>query len=90
MKKFPQVLINIRIREKINFEDIESIREAIDDANAKLKDKGRLFLRYSGTEPLARVMVEAEDETLMNEVADELAALIKKELGVEPEGVPSV
>lgn len=89
MKKFPQVLINIRVREKINFEDIDSIRQAIDDANAKLKDKGRLFLRYSGTEPLARVMVEAEDEALMNEIADELAALIKKELGVEPEGVVS-
>ncbi|MFC1514971.1 phosphoglucosamine mutase [Candidatus Omnitrophota bacterium] len=87
MKKFPQILINIRVKEKIAFEDIESINQAIDDANAKLKDKGRLFLRYSGTEPLARIMVEAEDENLMNEVADDLASLIKQELGVQPDGV---
>ena len=48
----------------------------------RLSGKGRINIRYSGTEPISRVMVEGEDDTLINEIASELAHTIEKELGV--------
>jgi len=81
MKKFPQVLVNVKVKEKIPFSDLPSVYEHLDYFNNKLKDKGRILLRYSGTENLARVMVEGRDDKLINEIASSLAETIKKEIG---------
>ncbi len=84
-KKMPQILVNVKVKEKKPFDSIPSVWEAISDSNTRLKDKGRLLLRYSGTEPLARIMVEGEDENSIAEIAHSLAARIKEEIGAEPE-----
>ncbi len=78
---YPQELINIRVREKTPFGKIAKIKSAVDAAEKKLGDTGRVLLRYSGTEPKARVMVECEDETLCKSIAEELADLVRQELG---------
>ena len=79
--RFPQVLMNIRVREKIPFNELPTVQEKVHRLEAELGDRGRLLLRYSGTEPLARVMIEGEDEQQVHKSAEELAALIKAEIG---------
>lgn len=79
--QFPQKLINIPVREKKNFDDVEDIAKVKRDTEKRLESRGRLVLRYSGTEMLARVMVEADDEGMANELATELAEAIRKHLG---------
>lgn len=77
---FPQVLKNAKVERKPDFESIEPIQKALKDVEAKMGEKGRVVLRYSGTEPLCRVMVEGEDEALVNQVSDQLMEVVKKEL----------
>lgn len=72
VKRFPQVLLNARVREKIPFEDIPGLREAEAACKEKLGARSRILLRYSGTEKLARVMVEGEDEQAVHESARRL------------------
>jgi len=76
MKKYPQVLINIRTEIKFNLEGNDVIKKAVETVEKKLGDKGRVLLRASGTEPLIRVMVEGinEDEVLKyaNQLANEV------------------
>ncbi|MCK4810142.1 MAG: phosphoglucosamine mutase [Candidatus Omnitrophica bacterium] len=84
-KKMPQILLNVKVKEKKPFESIPSVWGAICDSNTRLKDNGRLLVRYSGTEPLARIMVEGKDQGLITEIAQSLAARIKGEIGIEPE-----
>lgn len=79
--RYPQVLINVRVREKIPFEDIPVVRQKAKDVENFLGDSGRLLLRYSGTESLARVMIEGENEEEVNSLADELAAVIRNQIG---------
>lgn len=79
--RFPQRMINIPVREKKDFDDVDEIAKAKHDIEQRLESRGRLVLRYSGTEMLARVMVEADDEGMANELAEELADVIKKHLG---------
>jgi len=81
--RFPQILVNIRVREKIPFEDLPKVQTKAREIEAAMGDRGRLLLRYSGTEPLARVMVEGEDGTLVKSVAEDLARVIEAEIGVE-------
>ncbi len=78
---FPQVLKNITVKEKIAFENIKPLQDALKASQEKLKDRGRIIIRYSGTEPLARVMVEADNIKMVNEICNELVAIIKKEIG---------
>lgn len=73
MKKYPQVLINIRTEIKVKLDEIESIKKAVEAVEKKLGDKGRVLLRSSGTEPLVRVMVEGVDEDDVNKYANQLA-----------------
>lgn len=80
VKLFPQVIKNVKVKNKPPFETIPSIQNALRAAHEKLGEKGRILLRYSGTETLARVMVEAEDDKLVEEIADKLVDVIKKEL----------
>jgi phosphoglucosamine mutase len=82
LKVFPQVIINIKVREKKPLASIPSIAKIIEAAEQELKDSGRVVIRYSGTEPLARVMIEAESQEAMHRHADAIADAIRKELGV--------
>ena len=82
LKVFPQVIVNVKVREKKLLAAIPSVAEAIRAAEEELKDSGRVVIRYSGTEPLARVMIEAESEEAMRRHADAIAAAIRAELGV--------
>jgi phosphoglucosamine mutase len=81
--RFPQILLNVRVREKIPFEALPKVQEQAREVQASMGDRGRLLLRYSGTEPLARVMIEGEDEAKVQAEASSLAALIKAEIGVD-------
>jgi phosphoglucosamine mutase len=82
LKVFPQKIQNIRVREKIPFAQIPSVQAAIDAAEHELNGKGRVVVRYSGTEALARVMVEAESQEKMQSLTATISAEIQKALGV--------
>ena len=82
LKVFPQVIVNVKVREKKPLDTIPSVCAAIAAAEAALAESGRVVIRYSGTEALARVMIEAESEPLMRHHADTIANAIRLELGV--------
>ena len=82
LKVFPQVIVNVKVREKKPLESIPAVAQAIRAAEDELKDTGRVVIRYSGTEALARVMIEAESEEAMHRHAEAIAGAIGKELGV--------
>jgi len=82
LKVFPQVILNVKVREKKPLEGIPTVAAAIRAAEAELADTGRVVIRYSGTEALARVMIEAESEPLMRHHADTIAAAIRTEIGI--------
>jgi phosphoglucosamine mutase len=79
--RYPQVLVNVRVREKLPFEEVPAIACAARETESALGDEGRLLLRYSGTEPLARVMIEGQRQDEIERLADALAAVIKEHLG---------
>ena len=79
---YPQVLLNVRVEQKKDISEIPKIEKQIRMNEKRLNGKGRINIRYSGTEPISRVMVEGEDDTLINEIAQELAQTIQNELGV--------
>ena len=81
LKVFPQVIVNVKVREKKPLESIPAVMARIHEAESELKDTGRVVIRYSGTEALARVMIEAESEEAMRRHADAVAAAIRAELG---------
>src|SRR5579872_6990050 len=81
LKVFPQKIQSVRVREKIPFAQVPAIEAAITSAEKELDGKGRVVVRYSGTEALARVMVEAESETKMQSLTAAIAAEIQKALG---------
>jgi phosphoglucosamine mutase len=78
---FPQILNSFEIREKKPFEQIPGLAELVRESEEILGDKGRINLRYSGTELLARVMVEGEDETLINGIASRVSSVISENIG---------
>jgi phosphoglucosamine mutase len=80
--RYPQTLVNIRVRERIPFASLPAVQEKAHEIEGALGDRGRLLLRYSGTEALARVMIEGENEQQVHALADELAKIIKNEMGV--------
>src|SRR5579864_850134 len=82
LKGFPQKIQNVRVREKVPFAQVPAIQAAITSAEKELDGKGRVVVRYSGTEALARVMVEAESETKMQSLTAAIATEIQKALGV--------
>ena len=81
LKVFPQRIQNIRVREKIPFDQVPDVKRAIEAAQNELDGNGRVVVRYSGTETLARVMVEAESEEKMNALVENISGAIKKSLG---------
>ncbi len=81
MKDYPQVLLNVRVREKRPLDRLPLVTGTLEDVRKSLGRRGRVFVRYSGTEPVARVTVEGEDEDVIKGLAQRLADVIKKELG---------
>ena len=79
--RFPQKLVNVRVREKPDLSTIPAVAAKCREIESALGDAGRLLLRYSGTEPKCRVMIEARDGALCERLCDELAGLIQAELG---------
>ena len=69
------------VREKVPLTDVPDVQRAIQSAERELDGNGRVIVRYSGTEPLARVMVEAESEEKMQRIADMIASSIKTAIG---------
>jgi phosphoglucosamine mutase len=82
LRVFPQVIVNVRVREKRPLEQIPAVVESIQQAETDLHGNGRVVVRYSGTEALARVMIEAESEQQMREHAERIAQAIRVEIGV--------
>ena len=83
LKVFPQVIVNVKVREKKPLGSIPTVTQAIRAAEEELSDAGRVVVRYSGTEALARVMIEAESEEAMKWHAQAIAAAIRAELGID-------
>lgn len=81
LKVYPQVIVNVHVREKKPLADIASVTEAITNAESELADSGRVVVRYSGTEKLARVMIEAESEEAMRRHAEAIASAIRNAIG---------
>lgn len=80
-ERFPQLIENVRVREKVPFEGLPAVVEARRRVEEELARSGRLVLRYSGTEPLARIMIEGRDRGRIETLAEELAAVIATEIG---------
>jgi phosphoglucosamine mutase len=81
LKVLPQKIQNVRVREKVPFAQVPEVKAAIEAAERELDGNGRVVVRYSGTEALARVMVEAESEERMQALTAGIARAIQKELG---------
>jgi phosphoglucosamine mutase len=81
LQVFPQTIKNVRVREKVPLEQVPEVADAIRHAESELNDNGRIVVRYSGTEALARVMVEAADENKVRLLADRVADAIQRALG---------
>ena len=77
---YPQEMINVPLRQR-GVVDSEKIQRAVVDAEARLADRGRVLLRPSGTEPLVRVMVEGQDAEEVAAVVEELAQVVRQEVG---------
>ena len=82
LKVFPQVIVNVRVRDKQPLEEIPEVSKRIQEAETALKGNGRVVVRYSGTEALARVMIEAESREEMERHAERIAQAIRSTLGV--------
>lgn len=80
-ESFPQILVNVAVKVKQPFAEVPDIQRASQNIEAKLGSRGRLLLRYSGTESLARVMIEGENQLEIEKQAGELAEVIQKSLG---------
>jgi phosphoglucosamine mutase len=77
---YPQVLLNVKVAAKPPIAEVPAIVEAIERVEKELGDKGRILLRYSGTESMLRVMVEGESKERVQSLADELAGIVQKAL----------
>jgi phosphoglucosamine mutase len=83
MKPLPQVLYNVEVKEKRDLSEIPEIKRRIREIEKSLGQSGRILIRYSGTEPLLRIMVEGEDETKLHRFAQDLVEMVKKHIGKE-------
>ncbi|HEV8366963.1 MAG TPA: phosphoglucosamine mutase [Pyrinomonadaceae bacterium] len=81
-RQYPQVLLNVRVREKVAFSDLPAVQRAVKEVEERLSQNGRLLLRYSGTEPLARVMIEGANQSDIETYAERIAKEIRQEIGV--------
>jgi phosphoglucosamine mutase len=82
VKLLPQVLVNVRVRARKNLEEIPAFQKALRARQHSLNGVGRLLVRYSGTEPVVRIMVEGEDKAMVESIAAELAEILRGEIGL--------
>jgi phosphoglucosamine mutase len=80
-KRYPQILMNVRVRQKVPFRELVSVQAEVRKVEELLSQQGRLLLRYSGTEPLARVMIEGENQAEIDDYAARIARAIEREIG---------
>lgn len=80
MRRYPQVLENVRVADKGLLSASSEVHDAVRDAEAELGENGRVLVRASGTEPLVRVMVEAVDAETAREIVDRIAAVVRREM----------
>ena len=78
---FPQLLVNVRVKQRRPLEELPTVKALIAQAEAELQESGRVLVRFSGTEPLARVMVEGPTQDRVNFWAHGIADAIRAELG---------
>ena len=81
MSAIPQVLLGVKVKERRDLSTLSHLQGAIQDCEAKLNGTGRVLVRYSGTEPLVRVMVEGQDDATIRQMADDLVGIVKTEIG---------
>jgi phosphoglucosamine mutase len=81
MEPLPQVQYTVEVKEKKNLSEFPEIEKRIKEIEKSLASSGRILIRYSGTEPLLRIMVEGEDETKLHQIAQDLVELVKKHIG---------
>jgi phosphoglucosamine mutase len=81
MTAVPQVLVNVKVSHKPSLDTVPDLEEAIRACERRMNGSGRVLVRYSGTEPLLRIMVEGERDALIHEVADQLAQVVRTHLG---------
>ena len=81
MRTYPQVLVNVRVKEKRDLASVPEIAKRVADIEKALEGSGRLLVRYSGTEPKLRIMLEGEDEETIRKHAHELAEMVRNKLG---------
>ncbi|HWO76947.1 MAG TPA: phosphoglucosamine mutase [Bacillus sp. (in: firmicutes)] len=82
MKKYPQKLVNVRVTDKEHVKDNEKVKAVIEAVEQEMNGNGRVLVRPSGTEPLVRVMVEAQTEEQCKEYVERIAEVVKKEMGL--------
>lgn len=83
MKKFPQVLENVKVTDKYHVTDNQKVKEVIAQVEEEMNGNGRILVRPSGTEPLVRVMAEAATEELCRDYVDRIATVVKEEMGLK-------
>ena len=83
LKIYPQLLVNVRVTNKQTALDDEEIKQAIEEVNDELSGNGRLLVRPSGTEPLIRVMAEAETDEICERVVNRVADIVRRKFGAE-------
>ena len=81
LKKFPQAARNLRVRSKPPADDLKEAQKIIKETEKKLGDYGRVLLRYSGTEPLIRLLIEGRDVEYLEAQADKIASAILAQIG---------
>jgi len=81
MRTYPQVLVNVKVKEKRDLAAVPELAKRIAEIEKKLEGTGRLLIRYSGTEPKLRIMLEGDDEAEIARYAEELAELVRKYIG---------
>ncbi len=81
MTALPQVLVNVRVRERRSLEELPEVQRLVADIESRLGDTGRVLIRFSGTEPLMRIMLEGQDQSEITRMANEIAELVKLTIG---------
>jgi phosphoglucosamine mutase len=82
LKDYPQTIVNVKVRSKPPLDSLPGVSQAVSEAQSTLGENGRIVLRYSGTEPLARVMVEAEQEADVQRFSQSVADALRTSIGV--------
>jgi phosphoglucosamine mutase len=86
MEPLPQVLVNVRLPQKSDIMEVPEVANLIQEVEGRLKGEGRVLIRYSGTEPLLRIMLEGSDEGKIRNWANEIASTVSGALGGDTHG----